>query len=84
MYNLSICVELSHESVNQTRCYHSLVILEATLQDFRKGKQKYVVLEYVYFHLLGFVMPKYNFVLLVFVQSALDGTKGGMQPHNRT
>lgn len=79
-------MELSHESVNQTKCFHSLLILEATLWDFRKEKRKYVVLQYVYmyFRLLGFVMPNYNFVLLGFVQSALDGTKGGMQPHNRT
>lgn len=32
----------------------------------------------------GFVVVSSNFLLLVLVQSALDGTEGGMQPHNRT
>jgi hypothetical protein len=32
----------------------------------------------------GFVLVNCNFLLLVLVQSALDGAEGGMQPHNRT
>ena len=38
----------------------------------------------VYVGFQGFVVVNCNFLLLVLVQSALDGTEGGVQPHNRT
>lgn len=56
---------------------------EATKEmlSFRIKKIYYVT---VYVGFQGFVVVNCNFLLLVLVQSALDGTEGGMQPHNRT
>jgi len=42
------------------------------------------MLQIVYVGFQGFVLVNCNFLLLVLVQSALDGAEGGMQPHNRT
>jgi hypothetical protein len=48
------------------------------------SSKRNAVLEGSYFGFLAYTVLYYNFVLLVLVQSAVDRTKGGMQPHNRT